>query len=183
MTPIERLRVAAALGHAIDGARLVATGATGERVVIGHQPDADLDPCAFRQVVIASACPHRPDPSGHIVHVKLTGAADDLGGGVVRTRTGSGPERRWIASLLRPETVVETIDGSVGIDGDDAVTVSVAPDAALGVSLVVVSGTGHGTDAALDEIAVRVAAACYREELVRRAERAGPDGTTPADGR
>ncbi len=183
MTPFERLRVAAALGHAIDGARLVATGATGERVVIGRQPDADLDPCAFRQVVIASACPQRVGPAERIVHVELTGAADDLGGGVVRTRDGSGHEQRWIASLLRPETVVEAIDRPVGVVGGGAATLTLAPDAALGVCLVVVSDTGHGADVALDEIAVRVAAACYREELVRRAVRAGPDGTPPAGGR
>jgi hypothetical protein len=178
MPPLERLRLAAALAHGIDGVRLELLATSGERVVVSHHPAADLDPCAFRQVVLASASPGGPDYSGRVLGVALGGAAEDLGGGVVRARTPCGLEQRWIATLLGPETAIDLL-ADIGGDpaAEDAMRACVKPDGPLGVSLVVLSCLDHRYDDTLDQLATRVAAACFVEELVRRASPAPRNGS------
>ena len=106
MTPLEYLRLATALAHSVPGAELRLSTDRGDQVVVSHHPAADIDPCTLRQIVAASACPSQPDYSRRVVEVSIGGALISLGGGVHSTER-EGRAQRWIASLLRPELIVE----------------------------------------------------------------------------
>ena len=60
MTNLERLRLSTALAHVVPGATLHLSCHSGEDVNVGAHPSADIDACALRKVVIASACTERP---------------------------------------------------------------------------------------------------------------------------
>lgn len=185
MTPLERLRVAAALSHAVPGAELRLVTDRGERIVVGHHPTADIDPCALRRVVAASACPSNPDFSRRIAEVSVCGALLDMGGGVLASVI-DGVEQRWVASLLRPTRVAELL-GDVGLEDvpDDAMHACVKPNGDLGISIVAVTANDGRFLHALDAVAARAAAVCFVDELwcaasqlVQRRDNAGGPGRT-----
>jgi hypothetical protein len=164
MTPLERLRLAVAVGHAVHGAELRVHTDAGDTVIVSTHPAASLDHCAMRGLVAASACPAKPDVSEHIVSFELTGAVVDAGGGVYRV-VRHGHEQRWIPSLLHPSRLAELLD-PLRLDGvtDDDLHATLKPDGQLGVTLVVLTTAERYVDR-LDEAAERSAAAIAVEEL------------------
>ncbi|MEL6894002.1 MAG: hypothetical protein AAFP84_20600, partial [Actinomycetota bacterium] len=76
MTPLERLRLATALVHAIPGAALELRTDQNERIVVGTNPSADIDPCKMRRVVASMACTNRPDLADRVAAMTLGGALD-----------------------------------------------------------------------------------------------------------
>jgi hypothetical protein len=101
MTNLERLRLSTALIHAVPGAAMHLTCTSGQELTVSAHPSADLDPCAMRKVVIASACADVPDYSELIDEITIAGSLEHIGGGVHR-RVHGGVEQRWIATLLQP---------------------------------------------------------------------------------
>ncbi|MFK7918190.1 MAG: hypothetical protein AB8G14_08950 [Ilumatobacter sp.] len=165
MTPLERLRLAAALGHTVPGTELFLHTDTGERVVVSTHPAGDISPCAFRRVIAASACPNQPDVAQRVAGVTIGGALFDLGGGVFSARC-VGVEQRWVASLLDANRVSKLLD-AVGLDSvpDDALHARLKPDSGLGVTVLAIGVSDARFHHALDEIAAQVAATCFVEEL------------------
>ena len=169
MTPLERLRLAAALGHTVPGAEFRLHTDRGESIVVGRHPTADIDPCAMRRVVAASACPGHRDHSQRVVDVSVGGALTDIGGGVYASRF-AGCEQRWVASLLEPQCLADLLD-DVGLDAvpDEAMHACIKPDSGLGVTILTIAANDARYHHALDEIAAQAAAACFVEELRRGA--------------
>jgi hypothetical protein len=181
VTPLHRLQLAVALAHAVPGSVLRMRGRDGQTVVVADHPAADLDACAMRRVVHASARPDGPDLAPYVASIELGGSLDDLGGGVVRVVVG-GVEQRWIPSLLGPRRLVDLLVG-VGDATDDTVGACVKPDPDLGVSLVVIA-PGDGNDAReIDAVAATVAAAIFVEELCCAAVAEHLGATPRIDGR
>ncbi len=165
MTPLERLRLAAALGHAVPASELRLHTPAGETIIVSAHPSADIDPCAMRRVVCAFACPNNTDHSGRVAAVEFGGSLTDLGGGVFRV-AHNGMEQRWVATLLTPDRLAELLD-DVGLDElpDEAMHGCLKPDPELGVTLLVITANNERYLDVLDDIATKAAAAIFVEEL------------------
>lgn len=170
MTSLERLRLATALGHAVDGAELTLTTDCEERIIVSHHPAADIDPCKMRSVVAASVCPQHPDLSHRITDILIGGALVDLGGGVY-SRVLHGAEQRWVASLLHVDRVAEVLHKIVP---DNALDASLKPDGELGVTLLAITATDERSQRVLDAVAAHAAAMCFVEELCDSMAGVGP---------
>jgi hypothetical protein len=168
----ESLRLSVGLVHAVPGAELRLTTTDDQVVVISTHPGADLDPCAMRRTVLASACPAKPDLSRWISAVDIGGSLKSCGAGLYRARSGL-TEQRWFASLLRPERVLDLLEAvDVSAVPDDALLASVRPDPALGMSSVCISVAAPCLEKRMDEIASAAYAACLIEELTLECQRA-----------
>ena len=165
MTPLERLRIASALCHAVPGAELRVQTDSDEMIVVSHHRAADIDPCALRRVVAASACPGQPDLSERVIDVTVGGSLVDIGGGVFAVSAG-GFEQRWVASLLKPQRVADLLrEVGLGAVPADAMCVRLKPDSDLGVTMIAVTTVEAQYHHALDEVAAQAAATCFVEEL------------------
>lgn len=163
---LENLRIAAALVHVAPQAELHLTCDDDRRVVVSSHPAADIDICAFRRVVMASACPARPDPSEWIHDVVIGGSLTAVGGGAYVSNDGSH-ERHWFATLLRPErvcTLLENLDVAELPDG--AMTATLKPDPGLGVTVIATTIDEPGSQRFGTEVATAALQACLVEELV-----------------
>lgn len=165
VTPLERLQLAAALGHAVPASELRLHTPAGETIFVSAHPSADIDPCAMRRVVLAFACPNNTDHSGRVAAVEFGGSLTDLGGGLFGVGR-NGMEQRWVASLLTPDRIAELLD-DVGLDElpDDALHACLKPDPELGVTLLVITANDERYRHLLDDIATQAAAAIFVEEL------------------
>lgn len=155
------------MSHAVPGAELTLYTSLGDEISVGVHEEASIDPCAMRSVVIASACPSRPNLAERILAVELAGAVEDRGCGIYRF-VDAGREQRWIATVLRPDRASRIL----GAVPADSVHGRVRPDLQLGVSLLVITATVDGDDETIDQIAVDAAAACFAEELIVSTETA-----------
>ncbi len=165
MTRLERLRLAGTLAHSVHGAELRLRTDRDEVIVVSHHPAADLDPCALRQVIAASACPGNTDYSERVVDIDVGGALTDLGGGIHAT-ISAGRAQRWIVTPLQPDRLAQLLGAFDLRDVDDEVMhVSVKPDSILDVTSLVLTSNDARFDHAIDEVAVRSAAMCFVEEL------------------
>lgn len=165
MTPLEHLRLATALVHVAPGAELELRSRHGSAVVVGHGVYADVDPCALRSVVIASASPRQPDLGARIHALVVGGALVDHGGGIFRTATG-GVEQRWVATLLPAARVASIFEGLAFDDvPDDAIDVRLRHDIDLAVTVIVITASDPRFDHRIDDVAGDVAAACFVDEL------------------
>ncbi len=165
MTALEQLRLAVALGHGTPGAELRLRAAGGETVIVSSHPAADLDHCALRRVVLDAARPDQPDHGDRITGIEFGGALDDLGGGVFRV-AHDGLEQRRIATLLRPERVAGVVE-AIALDErcEESMHACLKPDTDLAVTLVVITADEPGFVTELDEVAARISAAIFVEEL------------------
>lgn len=164
MTPLERLRLSVAVGHAVYGAELRLTTDRGDVITVSSHSAAQLDHCSLRRLVAASTCPGRPDVSDHIVAIELTGSLSDAGGGVYRV-VRQGHEQRWIPSLLHPNRLGELLT-ALQIDGvdNDELHATLKPDELLGVTIIVLTTAERFVDR-LDEAAEYWAASIAVDEL------------------
>lgn len=165
MTSLERLRLATALSHTVPDTELRMRTDRSEWIVVGRGSDADIDPCAMRRVVAASACSKRPDISAHIVELSLGGSITDIGGGVFASGR-NGIEQRWIATLLAPDRVTRLLDDVDHPDAPDhAVHARLTRDPQLGVTVVAMTTGDLRFHESLDEIALLAAGGCFVSEL------------------
>lgn len=170
MTSLERLRLATALCHAVDGAELILTADGGERIIVSRHRAGDIDPCSLRSVVVASACPQHPDFSHRINEIAIGGVLIDCGGGVY-SRVVRGAEQRWIASFLHVDRVAAMLEE---VAPGDALDASLKPDGDLGVTLLAITSIGEDSQYVLDAAAQSAAAACFVEELCDSMAGVGP---------
>jgi hypothetical protein len=179
MTSLERLRLSTALAHVVPGATLHLDCHSGQAVNVGAHPSADLDACALRKVVIASASPEVPDYSELVRDIKVCGSLQHMGGGVHRRVVGE-VEQRWIATLLTPATVADLLDdcGTNGIP-HDAMHACLKPDSELAVTCVSITANDPTFDRMLDEVAARAMSAFLVEELLRSTRRDARGGAHP----
>ena len=186
MTNLENLRLSTALAHVVPGATLHLSCHSGQMVNVGAHPTADLDACALRKVVIASACPDVPDYSQLVSEIKVCGSLQHIGGGVHRRVVGE-VEQRWIATLLSPATVADLLDdcGPNGIP-HDAMHACLKPDNDLAVTCIAITANDPKFDRLLDEVAAQAMSAFLVEELLRSTDQDAPGGRAaeqPVDAR
>jgi hypothetical protein len=165
MTPSEQLRLATAVAHTVPGAELRLHTRSGEAVIVSWHLPADVDPCLFRNLVIASAEPDRRDLSDQLDAIEIGGTVTDTGGGILASSVDRR-EQRWVATLVPPHRVVELLD-DLGVRAvpDDAMYARVKPDSGLGVTVVAITANDGRYLEFLDEAAAAVAATCFVEEV------------------
>ncbi len=179
MTSLERLRLSTALAHTVPGAALHLRCRSGQELTVSCHPSADLDPCAMRKVVIASACADVPDYSQQVVGITVTGSLEHIGGGVHRRAVGRVEqcvvEQRWMATLLQPDIVASLLDECrVGDLPVGAMHGCVRPDGDLAVTCVAITSNGAEYDRFLDEVAAQAMSTFMVEELLHAATQEAP---------
>ena len=174
MTQLTNLRLAAGLAHTVPDAELQLHCEHGAHVTIGRIESADMTPCQFRAVMIAMLADragrhHGPSsPAARVTAVTLGGSLEEVGGGVVRSRTLCGMEQRWIATTV-PWTVVLDLLDDIGPAElpSEAMNANVKPDSELGVTVLVITTNDHRHASMLDRVASDVASRLMTEELMR----------------
>jgi hypothetical protein len=159
---LDDLRLAAALGHAMLDADLDLCG-HGRRWLVSYgRPDATLDPCAFRTLVL-TALRGCAVPFLDVEQIAFVGGLREIGGGVFEHHGLDGPER-LIATWLPPASVEALLRDAPPEAGDD-VEVRVTGDPELGVTVVTLAAAA-AQPLRLDALAHWVAGVCLVEELV-----------------
>jgi hypothetical protein len=156
------LRLAAALGHAMLDADLELCG-HGRRWLVSYgRPDATLDPCAFRTLVLTAArgC---AAPFLDVEQIAFVGGLREIGGGVFEHHGLDGPER-LVATRLAAASV-EALLRDAPPEVSDDVGVKVVGDPELGVTVVTLAAAA-ALPLRLDAFAYWVAGVCLVEELV-----------------
>ncbi len=177
MTHMERLRIAVATAHSTHGAQLRLHGSTGECVVVGTHPAADIDPCKMRQIVVAGLSRRLSQQLEQLTSIEFAGTLEDLGGGVFRVER-SDMECRTLATFLAPCKLIELIAELPDVD-DTEVEATIRPDSSLGVSVIELRAP-RGQFGMLDDVVARLAARCFAEEVVASV-RTAAEQTEPAD--
>lgn len=165
---LRQLALAAALAHCAPDADMALHG-PGRRWLVGfRRPGATIDPCGFRQLVLAAmrGCRVGLLP---IERVDFVGGLRDIGGGIYQRQGDLGTERR-IATPL-PAEHVEAILAADLTDVGDTMTAHVQGDDELGATVVTIATASPVFDHHVDVVALRVAAACFVEELISSADR------------
>jgi hypothetical protein len=157
---IDRLRLLAALTHGTKDADVELGGGDRRWLISYGRPDATIDPCGFRQLVLA-AKEGRRTLLPRVEVVTFVGALREIGGGVAQRRGPDGHEHH-IATLL-PATGVTAILAELPEPAVD-IRAAVRSDAELGASVVVL--TSPVMDHRVDVLASQVAARCMVEELL-----------------
>ncbi len=139
-------------------------------MVVGTRPDANLSPCALRSIIISAVTEERRRPLLRVADIEFGGSLEDVGGGVIRSRTPCGIEQRWVACRLTPETVLALLDDA-GPDGipADAMHARLTYDHDLAVSVLSITAERREFEGRLDAVAADVAASCFAAELIQGA--------------
>jgi hypothetical protein len=160
---LEQLRLAAALVHRVSGADLEVRSGERRWIVSRSRPDAAVNPCSFRKLVLA-AMRGNGEPLGHVEHVRFVGGLREIGGGVYQRAGQHGPERR-VATLLSPSELDGLLRACAAEFADDVISL-VERDPDLGISLITVRAGPSATPLRLDAAAHWIAASCLVEELI-----------------
>ena len=168
MTPLDRLRLAAALTHSIAGAQLRIDADTGERLVVGTHPAADLDPCKLRRIVGSAAASRLTDQLDRLTAIEFAGSLTERPGGVFEIADGHRV-RRAVTTFVTADGVLELV-GRLADVADSAVEATLRPDGGVGVTVIEFVGPSEA-EAELDAIAERVASMCFVAEVLRDARR------------
>ena len=133
---LSRLRSLAALAHVVPGARILLTSAAGVEVVVDRTAHADLDPCAFRRVVLHSGVPGASRLHEAVAVAAVGGSVEDLGGGRYRSPAKGEASLHWLVAGLAP-TLVRDALSSCPLERDGAeIEASLRGDPELGVTVV-----------------------------------------------
>ncbi len=162
--PLESLRIAAALAHTVPDVDLSITTGAGPTITIGRRPDADLDPCRFRQAVAAGTFPGATDCSQWIDGLDLGGSLSSAGGATYRFRPDGAV--RVFAALLSHDVTAELVaERANELDLPDDAEARVMADTLLGLSVVRFRAPGV-PPWALDRAADDLAGACLVAEVI-----------------
>ena len=159
---VEQLRLAAALAHSAPDVDVELVGAGRRWIVSYRRPCATVDPCGFRQLVLATARGCRVGLLP-VTTVRFTFGLLDIGGGVYDASGLEGPMRR-IATLL-PGSAVEALLRDIP-DGGAAVEAHLCPDEELGTTVVTLSAPHATRGVGLDSVAQAVSASCMAMEVM-----------------
>lgn len=167
---VEQLRLAAALAHAAPDVDVELLGAGRRWIVSYRRPCATVDPCGFRQLVLATArgCRVGLQP---VTSLRFTFGILDIGGGVYDASDAAVSARR-IATLL-PAGSVEALLHEVP-DGGPAVEAQVCGDEELGTTVVTISAPHGAVGVGLDAIAEAVSASCMALEVITSLDQTTP---------
>lgn len=160
----DRLVLATALTHTLQGAVLSVEDPFGGTVTVGRHPSSDVDPCRWRATVADARATGRVSM---LAELTVTG----LGGAVRRTESGMfaehhDPLRRWTAVMLAPCVAADVMRSlTLGDIAEDSVTATIRPDPELGVTVIGVGVDETWMEDALEELAGDLAAALAVAEL------------------
>lgn len=188
---IDACRDAACLAHAIPGVSLRLRTRDrrdpgrgdrgiddGDVLVSSTCLAAPLDPCRFRELIVAGLVGQFV-ALHHLASVEIAGGLVHLGGGIYQPSHPGRSDDRWFVSSLGHPRLVELL-GSCPIDAaDDAFSALVKPDADLLRSAVRVRCDHPAARGQLDELAHRLAARVLVDELIAATSSASPSPRRP----
>ena len=159
-------RLGACLAHAVPGVAALVTTTTGDRLLVaGNRTDAVLDACGLRAALTAPQRAGVPHLADLVSSIEIVGGLVDLGGGLYQREHGGGSAERWFVTTLTGDRVAALAATCPERLPDDAVSVRVCADTALGASAVcLVAAPGFGYR--LDEVASWLLATCLVDELI-----------------
>ena len=158
----EAVRHATALVHALDGAEMKLRDGHGRSLTVGRHPSADVDPCRWHRFVRAGR--HHPRSVASTLVEGVGGRLVDRGGGIYGDRHHDG--LRWFVTTLCPGLAVAALrNAELGPVPEEVVTATVRRDDALEVTMVGVHVDAPCLDRSLDDLALRIHAACLVAEL------------------
>lgn len=165
--PDECFRNAAAIAHAVPGARIRLGLPGGSHLVVAGDADADLRPCQFRHVLLAEDVHGETACSRHISSCQIEGELRMVGPGLYQshltplwcfvTTLGLDLIRQMLAELeteLCPER--SSAAAKVGV--------VIKPDSSLGVGVVTMRGAN---DELVTDLVSRLAGKCLASEVQR----------------
>jgi hypothetical protein len=152
---------ATALAHAVDGAELSLADGQGRRVWVARHPSADVDPCRWRSFV-CSRIASEPGIATEVVALSGRLRAMDSGGFADQ----QDPSLRWFATRLCPNGVAVALQ-RLWLDEipEDAVTATIRPDPALGVTVIGLRIDAPCLYARLGDLVAAAIGACLVAEL------------------
>lgn len=164
---LDQIRLAAAIAHSIVDADVELVGQGRRWLFSSWRPDATMDLCGFRQLVVATmrGCRVGILP---IDQVRFVGALEEIGGGVFQ-RVGDHRERRLGTFLSAPR--IESLLAARRLGPGCALSAHVQADTDLGVAVVTIPTAHPAYDRRLDGVVGDIAAACLVAELLDSVER------------
>lgn len=154
---------AAALVHRVPDGVLAIEHDNGNRTIVSYGPDAQMNPCELRALVGAHG-------SGRFVRsvdsLEVGGALATIGGGV-HVREVDGRLEGWFVTSLHPLVAQSALSAcELPVHDDECVDVHLVADSVLDVTVGSVRLGDRALDGLIDEIALRLRAACAAEEVV-----------------
>lgn len=145
---LDRLRSLAALAHVVPGVRVHLSSATGADVVIDRTSDADLDPCAFRRVVL-----HAVEPGASRLHdavsaSRLSGAVEECGGDLYRSVADGRNALHWLVTRLNPRLAFDALAEGPSEHHEVEIEACLRGDPTLGLTVVRLEVSGADPDLA-----------------------------------
>lgn len=137
---------------------------SGELLTVSRSSAADLDPCHFRRVVMASTIPGGADLSAYVSVAGIRGSLVERGAGSYAT----SPCDRWFATSLGPDTTSAVLNDVASHAACDDLEAALSVDSHLGVTVVHLVTHDPGAETGLDTASHQAIAACLVEELIRR---------------
>lgn len=147
---------------------------SGELLTVSRSSAADLDPCHFRRVVMASTIPGGADLSAYVSVAGIRGSLIERGAGSYAT----SPCDRWFATSLGPDTTSAVLNDVASHAACDDLEAALSVESHLGVTVVHLVTHDPGAETGLDTASHHAIAACLVEELIRR-----PRSRIPRSGR
>ncbi|MEM9036054.1 MAG: hypothetical protein AAGA99_07950 [Actinomycetota bacterium] len=160
--PVEIVALAALMHRVADGV-LTIEHDNGNRTVVSYGPDGQMTPCELRPLVGPSATTRF---AASIASLELGGRFAPIGGGA-SVRLVDGRREGWFVSTLRPlhvQTVLHACE--LPLDDTEPIDVDLVGDTVLDVTVGSVRLGDRVVDPLVDEITLRMRAACAAEEVV-----------------
>ncbi|MEO1061624.1 MAG: hypothetical protein AAFZ07_09415 [Actinomycetota bacterium] len=154
---------AGALMHRVPDGLLTLGHDNGNQTVVSFGPNGQMTPCELRGLLGAGAATRF---ARGVATFELGGCFESLGGGVYARHAGVRREG-WFVTALRPIATQTLLSGcELPVDEDEAVDVHLVGDSVLGVTVGSIRLGDVRCDPVVDEIAMRMNAACAAEEVV-----------------
>lgn len=147
-------------------------------MIVGRHPAADVDPCEWRRFVIDPGC-------GALRRMRDQTVVDTIGGSLSTDGYGAfrderDPAVRWFVSPLDGRSTANAVRRrQLGGLPEDAVSMSIRHDAALGVSVVALRLDAPCMSGRLDDVAIDAVAAVLVAELLPTPVDGGPTPRGP----
>lgn len=175
----DRLRLSASLAHHVPSVKVALHRHRRAPLVVGFGPDADVDPCTIRQMLLARGGPTQGTGTALATKIEMWGCSTTAAGDVVRVRQDD-QDQRWFATLLAPSLIHQLLqDLECEPQGGGVVSATLKPDPGLGVTSVCIAVVHPMTEAAVDELAMAAYSTCVVHELIHAPQPNRPPRAQP----
>lgn len=168
--PMQRLRLDVGLAHATTGTVIALRTNSGQTILAGSGPGADLTTCGLRRSLVTSLCPTVGGTVFGVTEIEIGGALENCGGDHYRYR-GSDGEHRVFATSLSPKSICDVIEALEADREEPApLNVTIKPDPELHVTVIEVTSDSSDHDRAVVAAADHLYEVCLVDELISSEE-------------